>query len=91
MTNTELARSYYRIFKGLTLLFLLIAAPVLIYSIVAFSAIFSGRISRDVISSFVSFGAFFALLLSGGFAFALALYFEKYIKENEGKEEVTKE
>lgn len=89
MTNTELARIYYRILKGLTLLFLLIAAPVFIYSIVAFTAIFNGHFSREVMSSFVSLGAFFALLLSGGFAFALALYFERYVRESKETEVTT--
>lgn len=94
MTNTELARTYYRIFKGLTLLFLFIAAPVFIFSIVMLFSVFGGNSGDGAIAFFAPLGAFFALLLSSALTFALALYFEKYIKENEGKEgkeEVTTE
>lgn len=87
MTNTELARTYYRIFKGLTLLFLFLAAPVFIFSIVMLFSVFGGNSEDGAIAFFAPLGAFFALLLSGGFTFALALYFEKYVKENEEQED----
>ena len=87
MTNTELARSYYRIFKGLTLLFFFIAAPVFIFSIVMLFSVFGSHSNDDVMAFFAPLGAFFALLLSGGFTLALALYFERYVKENEENED----
>lgn len=87
MTNTELARMYYRVFKGLTLLSLFVAAPAFIFAIVMLFSAFGGNSEDGAMAFFAPLGAFFALLLLGGFTFALALYFKKYVEANEEAEE----
>lgn len=92
MTNIELARMYYRVFKGLTLLSLFVAAPALIFSIVMLFSAFGGNSDDGGMGALTFLCATFSTILSSALTFALALYFEKYVKENEEQEvEVTTE
>lgn len=91
MSNIEIATLFYRVFKGATLLFLLIAVIAFIASLIQIWKRFTGYFFFDTTNVLIPIGLTLSSLLSGGLTFAVALYFDKYIQSEEQKEQTNQE
>ena len=91
MGNKEIATLFYWVFKGATLLFLLIALIAFIASCVLIWKYIMGYFFEDMPIMLTAIGTTLSSLLSGGLTFAVALYFDKYIQSEEQREQTNQE